>query len=72
MKDGFNNNLTLYVFNLEQRGKDRELLSWGEGVLGFGLGGGVRLTPQNPYPYLGVILAENGTRFKGFYTENPD
>ena len=33
------------------------------GVLEFGFGGGVRLTTQNPYPFLGVILAENGTRF---------
>ena len=33
------------------------------GVLRFGLGGSVRLTPQNPYPFLGVILAENSTRF---------
>ena len=23
--------------------------------------------PQNPYPFLGVILAENGTGFKGFF-----
>ena len=29
-------------------------------ILRFGLGGSVR---QNPYPFLGVILAENGTRF---------
>ena len=37
------------------------------GVLGFGLGVGVRLTPQNPsYPFLGVILAENSTRFSDF------
>ena len=33
------------------------------GVLRFGLGGSVRLMPQNPYPFLGVILAENSTRF---------
>ena len=41
----------------------RSLLTPGEGVLGFGLTGGGRLTPGNPYPCLGVILAENGTRF---------
>ena len=28
-------------------------------VLEFGFGGGVRLTTQNPYPFLGVILTEN-------------
>ena len=33
------------------------------GVLEFGFGGGVRLTTQNPYPFLGVILAENSARF---------
>ena len=35
----------------------------GGGVLRFGLGGSARLTPQNPHPFLGVILAENSTRF---------
>ena len=33
------------------------------GVLEFGYGGGVQLTTQNSYPFLGVILAENSTRF---------
>ena len=33
------------------------------GVLEFGFGGGVRLTTQNPYPFLGVILAENRACF---------
>ena len=33
------------------------------GVFEFGFGGDVRLTTQNPYPFLGVILAENSTRF---------
>ena len=28
------------------------------GVFEFGFGGDVRLTTQNPYPFLGVILAE--------------
>ena len=30
-------------------------------------GEGVPLEPQNPYPYLRVILAEKGTHFYGFF-----
>ena len=33
------------------------------GVFKFGFGRGLQLTTQDPYPFLGVILAENGTRF---------
>ena len=35
----------------------------GGGVLRFELDGGVPLEPQNPCPFLRVILAEKGTHF---------
>ena len=31
-------------------------------LLTFELDGGMRVEPQNPFPFLGVILAEKGTR----------
>ena len=34
-----------------------------QGVLRFELDRDVPFEPQNPYPYLGVILAEKGTHF---------
>ena len=37
-------------------------------VLIFGLDGGVPLEPQNPYPFLRLILAEKGTHFFSKYS----
>ena len=40
----------------------------GPGVLKFGLGGSVRLTPQNPYPFLGICSRKfkTGPVFRDF------
>ena len=43
-------------------GSDHNVIIPG-GVIEFGFGGGVRLMTQNPYPFLGFILAKNSARF---------
>ena len=49
---------------LRERGPGKiEKTRGGGGVLRFELDRGVPLEPQNPYPFLRVILAEKGTHF---------
>ena len=43
--------------------KKRSLCPGGEGVLEFDLDGGVQPKPRNPYPFLRVIFAKEGTHF---------
>ena len=60
----------LVVTSLEHRCNKMVNLGSSRGVLRFELDRGVPLEPQNPYPFLRVILAENGTHFEGFFLKN--
>ena len=42
-------------------------MSGGGGSLRLGAFRGVLLKPENPYPFLRVIFAENGTHFLGLF-----
>ena len=41
-----------------------------QGVLRFGLDGGVPLEPQNPYPFLRLILQRKIPIFRDFFFQN--